>query len=73
MVCPVSIVMKVPARLALIKITPSGEPCTECGACNKACIMDIDVMSYIRQGKPVYDTECILCQECRLHCPVGAI
>lgn len=72
-VCPVSLVMKVPARASIIKIGPSGQECTECGACNKRCPMDIDVMSYIRQGKKVTSTECILCDECRFTCPTKAI
>ncbi len=72
-VCPVSLIMKVPARISLIKMQPSGKECTECGACNKRCPMDIDVMSYIKAGEKVTDTECILCDECRFACPAGAI
>jgi polyferredoxin len=72
-VCPVSLVMKVPARLAAIKMQPSGEDCTECGACNKRCPMDVDVMSYIKAGKKVTSTECVLCDECRFACPAKAI
>jgi ferredoxin-type protein NapH len=72
-VCPVSLVMKAPARLAAIKMQPSGEECTECGACNQRCPMDIDVMAYIKAGKKVTSTECILCDECRFACPQKAI
>lgn len=72
-VCPVSLVMKVPARLAAIKMKPSGKECTECGACNQRCPMDIDVMSYIKAGKKVTSTECVLCDECRFACPQKAI
>jgi polyferredoxin len=71
--CPVSLIMKVPARASLIKIQPTGQICTGCGACNKRCPMDIDVMSYIKQGKKVTDTECILCDQCRFACPQKAI
>lgn len=72
-VCPVSLIMKVPARVSMITMKPSGKECNECQACNKICPMDIDVMSYIKQGKKVRDTECILCDECRLVCPTSAI
>jgi ferredoxin-type protein NapH len=72
-VCPVSLVMKVPALLSVIKIAPTGKECTECGACNEQCPMDIDVMSYIKAGKKVTDTECVLCDECRFACPANAI
>ena len=71
--CPVALVMKLPSRYALIKKQPSGVECTECGICYKVCMMDNDVMSYIRQGKKVLSSECILCDECKIHCPVGAI
>lgn len=71
--CPVSLVMKLPSKLRLIKIEPSGEECIKCGQCSQKCPMDIGVMSYISQGKKVTDTECILCMECVRNCPVGAI
>jgi ferredoxin-type protein NapH len=71
--CPVSLVMKVPTQLALIRKRPSGIPCTQCGLCNEVCPMDNDVMSFISKGRKVMDTECILCGECTIHCPVGAI
>ncbi len=71
--CPVSLVMKLPSKVRLINIGPSGKDCIRCGKCNEKCPMDIDVMSYISQGKKITDTECILCVECALNCPVGAI
>ncbi len=71
--CPVSLIMKVPSLIGIIQKKPSGEKCTECGACNKVCLMDIDVMSYIHQGINVHSTECILCQRCKHVCPVKAI
>jgi ferredoxin-type protein NapH len=71
--CPVSLVMKIPAKAAAIRRRPTGKKCTECSACNKNCPMDIDVMSYIRQGKKIGSTECILCKECAYVCPVSAI
>lgn len=71
--CPASLVMKLPSKFSSIKIGPSGKECIKCGKCNKKCPMDIDVMSYISQGKKVADTECIYCTECAINCPVGAI
>jgi ferredoxin-type protein NapH len=32
--CPVSLVMKLPARFAMIRMKPTGNECTECGICN---------------------------------------
>jgi ferredoxin-type protein NapH len=71
--CPVSLVMKLPTKFALIRKRPSGVKCIECGVCSEVCLMDIDVMSYISQGQKVKSTECILCDECKINCPVGAI
>lgn len=71
--CPVSLIMKIPSSIGIIKKRPSGEKCIECSQCNKVCMMDIDVMSYIHQGKKVHSTECILCNRCKNICPVNAI
>ena len=71
--CPVGLIMKVPASVSIIKIKPKQNDCIECGACNKICPMDIDVMSYIKNKKPITNTECILCSSCRIVCPVNAI
>jgi ferredoxin-type protein NapH len=71
--CPVSLVMKIPARYSVIKKGPTGETCTQCSACNRSCPMDVDVMGYISNGRRVGSTECILCNTCVHVCPVGAI
>ncbi|HEQ71192.1 MAG TPA: 4Fe-4S dicluster domain-containing protein, partial [Spirochaetia bacterium] len=52
---------------------PSGKTCRECGACNRACPMDVNVQSYISAGKKVRSTECIGCGKCKAACPAGAI
>lgn len=71
--CPVSLVMKIPASFSIIRTSPTGKKCLQCRKCNKACPMDVDVMSYISNGQKVKSTECILCTECILACPTGAI
>jgi len=71
--CPVSLVMKVPTKLSMSKFKPSGIKCIECGKCNSVCPMDVDVMSYIKNGKKVGSTECIGCALCLKSCPVKAI
>jgi ferredoxin-type protein NapH len=53
-VCPVSLVMKLQSKISLIKfVKPSGKPCSSCGACNRVCLMDVDVASSIQAGKMV--------------------
>ncbi|MDR2499170.1 MAG: 4Fe-4S dicluster domain-containing protein [Tannerellaceae bacterium] len=71
--CPVSIVMKAQTRIALLQPKPSGNNCSGCGACNKHCPMDVDVMSYIGQGRRVSSSECILCGNCSAICSQKAI
>jgi polyferredoxin len=71
--CPVSLVMKVPARFSLIKKSPTGNECIQCENCNNNCPMDVNVMSYISNKTKVTDTECISCGTCRMLCPVNAI
>jgi ferredoxin-type protein NapH len=62
-----------PLSIGVIRKRPSGEKCTECGACNEVCPMDIDVMGYISRGRKVHSSECILCSRCTNICPVQAI
>ena len=71
--CPVSLVMKLPTKLSLVKMSPSGNKCIECGKCNKICPMDVNVKNYIKNGQRVLSSECILCGDCKIICPVMAI
>jgi len=71
--CPVSLIMKLPTRLSLVKIKPSGKKCIKCGKCNEVCPMDVDVRKYIENGKKVTSTECVFCRNCINICPAKAI
>jgi len=71
--CPVSLIMKLPTRISLIKMRPTGNKCIKCGKCNEVCPMDIDVRKYIENGKKVSSTECIACRNCANICPVKAV
>jgi len=72
-VCPIPTVLKVPARFSLLKLEGDPDKCNECGACAKACPMDIRIPEYIQNGQRVLSTECILCLECTNVCPKGAL
>jgi ferredoxin-type protein NapH len=71
--CPVSLVMKMQTRFALIKRRPTKNDCIECEICNRNCPMDVNVMNYIVKNKKITSTECILCGICLDVCPVKAI
>lgn len=73
-VCPVALVTKPASYISVIKIKAVQEKeCIECGACNKICPMGVDVMSYMKNKKPIRDTECILCSDCKIVCPTKII
>jgi polyferredoxin len=71
--CPVSLIMKLPTRVSLIKINPTGNKCIKCGKCNEVCPMDVDVRKYIENGQKILSTECVFCRNCINICPVKAI
>ena len=71
--CPIPIFQKVLSRFSLMKQNIDMSKCTECGLCERACLMDIKLLSYARDGKRVLSTECILCDTCLHICPTGAI
>ena len=67
--CPITAILKVTSRFAFLKIEGDNEKCKQCGACNKACPMDINIMEYVRNGERVLSTECIFCMTCTTACP----
>jgi polyferredoxin len=71
--CPVPVLMKIGSRFSLMKIGGDAGRCDRCGACEKACPMDIRITDYIHAGKRVLSTECILCQTCVSVCPTQAL
>ena len=71
--CPITVIFKMTSRFSLLKIEGNQAKCTQCGACNKACPMDIDIMEYINKGERVLSTECIFCLTCTTVCPEGIL
>jgi ferredoxin-type protein NapH len=67
--CPITVLLKITARFAFLKIEGNKDNCTQCGACNKACPMDINIMEYVKNGERVLSTECIFCLTCTTICP----
>jgi polyferredoxin len=67
--CPIAVILKITSRLAFLKIEGDKEKCTQCGACSKACPMNINIMEYVNNGERVLSTECIFCLTCTTVCP----
>lgn len=67
--CPVTVIIKATSRFALLKIEGDKDKCKQCGACSKACPMDINILEYINNGQRVLSTECIFCMTCTTVCP----
>jgi ferredoxin-type protein NapH len=71
--CPITAILKTTSRFALAKIEGEREKCSQCGACVKACPMNINIMEYLNNGQRVLSTECIFCLTCTTVCPEGVL
>ena len=71
--CPISVFMKITSRAAITKMKIDTEKCTECGACERGCPMDIKLLSYSKDNKRILSSECIQCLNCAAVCPVDAV
>jgi polyferredoxin len=71
--CPSAVLLRLTSRLSLLKMATDRRLCNECGACSRACPMDIDVRAFAISGRRVLSGECILCQRCAQACPTGAV
>lgn len=65
--CPLGAIYGLFNPVALYRFRIDSQKCTQCGACQKACPMDIPVQSV--PNSP----ECIRCGRCKAACPHGAI
>jgi ferredoxin len=71
--CPVTVLLKATSRFSLLKIRGDMSRCNECEACVLMCPMDIEILSYLREGRRVLSTECMLCQTCVTVCARDAL
>jgi ferredoxin-type protein NapH len=71
--CPITAILKTTSRFALAKIEGDREKCSQCGACIKACPMNINIIEYVNNGQRVLSTECIFCLTCTTVCPERAL
>lgn len=64
--CPMGAFLGLISRITWFRIERDGDSCTNCGLCDRACPMNIDVSAV----DTVRDAECIACNECVTACPV---
>ena len=68
--CPVGALLGLLSRVSFLNIRRDADACIDCGRCDKACMMNIEVAT----ADVVKSSECISCNECVNACPVpGAL
>lgn len=65
--CPMGAFLALLKPLSFFRVQRDLEACTSCGACDRACPMNITVSA----TQEVRSAECISCNECVNACPVG--
>jgi polyferredoxin len=71
--CPSGAILRWTSRPALLRVAARVEECDACGACTRACPMDVDVAALAGTGRRIGSGECVLCQRCVQACPTGAL
>lgn len=66
-ICPLGAIYSVFNPISVFRYQVDGHKCTHCGACAKACGMQIDPTANANHP------ECIRCGRCKQACPTGAI
>ena len=65
--CPLGAIYGLFNPVSLIKLRIDENACTKCGACQRACPLDIEVW------KTPNSPECIRCGKCKAACPMDAL
>ena len=68
--CPAGALLGLLSRVSFLNIRRDADACIDCGRCDKACMMNVEVAT----ADVVRSSECISCNECVNVCPVpGAL
>ena len=65
--CPLGAFYSLFQKVSIVRMKVDREACVDCGACGKACRMNVDPHQIPNS------TECIRCGECMKACPVHAL
>lgn len=71
--CPLGTLLGWIGRLGGQKIMTDETHCIECGKCNSACPLSIDVRSYASKGIPMDNLRCVGCGHCIDICPTKTL
>jgi polyferredoxin len=65
--CPTGALLGLLARFSVLNIRRDAAACTDCGLCDRACMMNVKVAT----ATVVTSSECISCNECVNACPAA--
>ncbi|MCB2356749.1 4Fe-4S binding protein [Clostridium estertheticum] len=71
--CPLGTVLYFLGKIAGQQIITNKSKCIQCGQCNLACPMSIDIKSKAQSGDAVINIRCVGCGHCVDACPVKTL
>ncbi len=71
--CPSGAILRWTSRPARLRVAAVAAACDGCGACSRACPMDVDVAAAACAGARIGAGDCVLCQRCVEACARGAL
>ncbi|MBU3216078.1 4Fe-4S binding protein [Clostridium estertheticum] len=71
--CPLGTVLSFLGKIAGQRIITNKSKCIQCGQCNLACPMSIDIKSKAQSGDDVMNIRCVGCGHCVDACPVKTL
>lgn len=71
--CPLGTVLSLLGRVAGQQISTDNTNCIQCGKCNVACPMTIDIKSSAKTGDAVKNLRCVGCGHCVDVCPTKTL
>ncbi len=71
--CPLGTLLGWVGSVGRQKIVTNETTCIQCGKCNAACPLSIDILSSAKEGFPVENKSCVGCAHCVDACPTQTL